>query len=143
MFNISETLKEHKSMQSIVYNDGVYIIKAICSRSSDHKIYFGLIKNLEDGTHQFCRVSMFYPEYINAEDEDLELDNTEKIILNSILRNRPFFSSLGGYTGEFTSSVWTNIISSLNYNHKDLDDGEFVWSELPLDLPIPDYTKLP
>lgn len=142
MFNISETLKETEDAMGIIYKDNIYCIRYVANWSLNHELYFSITKKIDD-TNQFCRISITEANYIGAEGEDLILNEIEKMMLNNILSSKLIIPNQINATQPEDNTIWKGMIFQLNFEHEYCDTEEFIWKELPLDLPIPDYTKLP
>lgn len=77
-----------------------------------------------------CRISIYKAEYIKIESCKLQLTKNQ---LNEFIIN--------------INKNWVRIIDHINFEHRinidiDKDYPNFRWKDIPLDIPIPDYSKL-
>lgn len=117
------SIKElEESDYSFIYYDGIYRLLS-CINESGQETYITIIKN----DIYVCKISIFNPIYIEfIPDNDYKifrLSKEDKSYINDLLRKD-------------NNKLWIKNIYLLN----DLYGGREVYS---LDLPIPDYMKLP
>ena len=130
---LKNELSEGDSNPALKYsfNGKEFIIYTGCSFIKEI-LYFRILDISKYGTEAYARdavrISMLKPEYMYLPDNPLSKE--EKINLNLILR-REALDADGNPTME--ENNWVYLIRSIN---------EFAGRDYPLDLAIPDYTKL-
>lgn len=146
-FQISERLKEKKGFREyVIYVDDKIKLALVSVANLSNEFYFkvfDLTKPINDYNGEYpydyddcemCRISMTEPKYIGESDETIKLNEDQIKWLQYIL--------LKEYETTFTHEMyrcWDWIIYERNqyYNENDLKKYG-----CPLDLPIPDYSKL-
>ena len=124
----------------------LYIASMVSFGDHDDLYYFVAGKEIDDTESiQYCRINMLKPEYVDYGDTSplsglkLSTDDIEYMIrfLSGKYRFRPDRE-------ESNIIVWHKMISYNNESHSmdQIYHPNCTYSELPLDLPIPDYTKL-
>jgi hypothetical protein len=111
----------------------IYFKVYISYRIRTYRCDFRICKSIK-----MYRISMLSPEYIYAKDngEKGYMSKAEVAKMISILKKQH---------GNYDFNNWQYGLDCLNGNHyfDSEDDDNMMWKELPRDLPIPDYTKLP
>ena len=114
------------------FNDKEFVITTSYSWIEDI-LYFRIFDVSKYGTEAYLkdaiRINMLKPEYMYIEENPLSKE--EKLIIISVLQ-REALDAMGNPTMEETN--WEYLIRNIN---------EMMDFNYPLDLPIPDYTKLP
>lgn len=151
MNNTSKILGESNlSFEEFVYYMDGWIITNVINWNNPFpyfKLYIGDKNNISGATDiadenktPMCRISMINSNYVNAEGETLILNKEQKEKLIEILNS---------IDEESDESLWKLLIENYNYFHNCCDDKNVTkemisnFKEISLDLPIPDYTKLP
>lgn len=135
----SRVLNECIELESVVYNKELYIT---CCPSFDNDLYILKVYKCKNQSTKgldflgISRISMIEPIYLDSEFDNYILSKSDISLLISIL-NGPIAFEGGCYESKATN-VWQQLIEEYNFAM----DGESD-KKLSIDLPIPDYSKLP
>ncbi|MCQ2444845.1 MAG: hypothetical protein MJ061_05080 [Mailhella sp.] len=104
-----------------------------------HEDYFKLYDSASNTGRKLARISIWEPQYVIRQDrmERWILNDEEKKMLVSILRSVPKEAPIFRVSPPMT--CWERCIYCLNWE-KGLEEGDDGF--IPLDLEMPDYTKL-
>ena len=136
MTDLWEELREFDFMQEDhmkSYADDM----VICSCSSTYKDHLHYMIVYQPSTDKYCRLNLLKPEYIGYSDEHLILTKDDIEKLYSILEyDGPYGNRVKGM------NTWQSILYHTNENYTLHDTRDYYYVPMPLDMPIPDYTKL-
>lgn len=131
---------EHLDQKSTIVMDEEHDIRIeINPPVYGHEDYFKLYDSASNTGRKLARISIWEPQYVIRQDrmERWILNDEEKKMLVSILRSVPKEAPIFRVSPPMT--CWERCIYCLNWE-KGLEEGDDGF--IPLDLEMPDYTKL-
>src|SRR5574344_2239554 len=148
MLLLSDELKENGTIRTIIESNGSWLYV------NDEPILYFTIKMLKYHHKQFrfledfnmYRISMTKPEYIHSNDKynrNVYMSKEQKAKLLEIINKEGVWKSILLSTNNNKNII---IATNINDHHDKLVELEKVgkpWTDIPEDLPMPDYSLLP
>ena len=116
--------------------------------TKDNTLYFGIMDESDIDNLKFCRISMEEPKYMNlSKNETLKLSKSQLNIIIDFLNNTKYehplsFHILGKHVYKSFNSGWEFILFDMNYELSNVYWNGKDEIYVPMNFPIPDYSKL-